>query len=287
MIAAMLLFTVASADLVGAPFVRRGAPARVAPFVSPGFAVGAALALVLAALGWLLLDVPLPAAVVIALVALGWLVVVRLFTARGHTAPLLTGAIALVAVLAAAVALGPYLAPTRLPGTAFAIAAVGTIFFLTRPANLVCRALLGRSLAAHRGSDEDESGPDPSPGTAVAEPRRWTLSLRSREIGRVEETAPSASSPDPSTEAEPAAGSLKGGRVIGPLERILITGLALVGAQAVIVGSLAAKGIVRFPEISADGRRGSKAEEFLVGSLVSWTIAGLAAAYLAALQNSL
>ena len=69
--------------------------------------------------------------------------------------------------------------------------------------------------------------------------------------------------------------------MIGPLERLLIVALALVGAEAVIVGLLAAKGIVRFPEISADGRRGSKAEEFLIGSLVSWTIAGLMAAYLA------
>jgi hypothetical protein len=42
---------------------------------------------------------------------------------------------------------------------------------------------------------------------------------------------------------------------------------------------LAAKGIVRFPEISRDGETGARAEYFLVGSLVSWVI-GLGAAFL-------
>ena len=42
---------------------------------------------------------------------------------------------------------------------------------------------------------------------------------------------------------------------------------------------LAAKGIVRFPEISRDGDTGNRAEYFLIGSLVSWVIA-LAAAFL-------
>ncbi len=36
---------------------------------------------------------------------------------------------------------------------------------------------------------------------------------------------------------------------------------------------LAAKGIVRFPEISRDGANGGRAEYFLVGSLVSWVVA--------------
>ncbi|MHA7245765.1 hypothetical protein ACX80C_02985 [Arthrobacter tecti] len=44
----------------------------------------------------------------------------------------------------------------------------------------------------------------------------------------------------------------------------------------------AAKGLVRFPEISEDRGSGSKAEEFLVGSLASWTlsIAGVLYLYL-------
>jgi len=73
---------------------------------------------------------------------------------------------------------------------------------------------------------------------------------------------------------------LKGGRVIGPLERIFIMVLAVVGAYHVVAALMAAKGIVRFPEISADAKRedpaqaGTKAEEFLVGSLASWGLAG-------------
>jgi len=81
--------------------------------------------------------------------------------------------------------------------------------------------------------------------------------------------------------AEQSGHGLRGGRVIGPLERWIMTGLALVGAQAVVVGLMAAKGIGRFPEISGDRADGSKAEEFLVGSLVSWAIAGAGAALIA------
>lgn len=67
---------------------------------------------------------------------------------------------------------------------------------------------------------------------------------------------------------------LRGGRVIGPLERILMAVLALFGAQAVIAALAAAKGIVRFPAISSDRPGGTRAEEFLIGSLTSWGLAG-------------
>ena len=45
-------------------------------------------------------------------------------------------------------------------------------------------------------------------------------------------------------------------------------------------GPVAAKGIVRFPEISEDRGVGGKAEEFLVGSFTSWAIAAAAVLYL-------
>ncbi|MCI1661367.1 MAG: beta-carotene 15,15'-monooxygenase [Actinomyces sp.] len=77
---------------------------------------------------------------------------------------------------------------------------------------------------------------------------------------------------------------LRGGRVIGPLERLLIVGLALSGAETAIAAVVAAKGIVRFPEISRDNA-GDAAEEFLIGSMTSWLVAGLAAAALHGLQN--
>jgi len=74
---------------------------------------------------------------------------------------------------------------------------------------------------------------------------------------------------------------LPGGRLIGPLERILILTLALAGQFTATGAVVAAKGIIRFPEISKDTAGGSKAEFFIVGSLASWVLvagaAGLAA----------
>lgn len=66
---------------------------------------------------------------------------------------------------------------------------------------------------------------------------------------------------------------LRGGRLIGPVERVLIAALTLSGSFAIVAALVAAKGIVRFPEISRDSAGGSKAEYFLVGSLVSWALA--------------
>ena len=75
------------------------------------------------------------------------------------------------------------------------------------------------------------------------------------------------------------ATGFQGGRLIGPLERLLVVVLTLAGAYSLLAAMLAAKGIVRFPEISKDGETGARAEYFLVGSLVSWVVA-LGAAFL-------
>jgi len=88
------------------------------------------------------------------------------------------------------------------------------------------------------------------------------------------------------TASPPAESSQKddrgfqGGRLIGPLERVLVMMLTLAAAYPILAAMLAAKGIVRFPEISKDGETGARAEYFLVGSLVSW-LTSLAAAFLA------
>ncbi|MDU0348818.1 beta-carotene 15,15'-monooxygenase [Actinomyces sp. MRS3W] len=74
---------------------------------------------------------------------------------------------------------------------------------------------------------------------------------------------------------------LRGGRWIGPLERILILLLAAAGAHAAVAAVIAAKGVIRFPEISKD-EDGRKAEEFLIGSLTSWILAVLAVGAVAA-----
>ena len=71
-------------------------------------------------------------------------------------------------------------------------------------------------------------------------------------------------------------GSMRGGRWIGPLERILILLLASVEAPAAIAAIVSAKGVIRFPEISED-KAGQKAEEFLIGSFASWILAVLGA----------
>jgi hypothetical protein len=80
---------------------------------------------------------------------------------------------------------------------------------------------------------------------------------------------------------------LKGGRLLGPMERTLILGLGLAGQLAAATAVVAAKSIIRFPEINAakareNGNIGIDAvtEYFLVGSFASWIIAlgGLALA---------
>ncbi|MGV0790357.1 hypothetical protein [Mycolicibacterium sp. XJ1819] len=73
---------------------------------------------------------------------------------------------------------------------------------------------------------------------------------------------------------------LKGGRLLGPMERLLILGLGLAGQLAAATAVVAAKSIIRFPEINAqkareNGNFGIDAitEYFLVGSFASWIVA--------------
>lgn len=69
---------------------------------------------------------------------------------------------------------------------------------------------------------------------------------------------------------------LKGGRLLGPMERLLILGLGLAGQLTAASIVVAAKGLLRFPELSS--RREQEqihrlSEYFLVGSFVSWLVA--------------
>jgi hypothetical protein len=74
---------------------------------------------------------------------------------------------------------------------------------------------------------------------------------------------------------------LKGGRLLGPMERLVILGLGLAGELGAAGIVIAAKGLLRFPEIQAAGRQTSPTgtgiddvtEYFLVGSFVSWLVA--------------
>ncbi|MDY0912176.1 hypothetical protein [Rathayibacter festucae] len=137
------------------------------------------------------------------------------------------------------------------PPIAQALLAVGAALFLLESGNVVVRAALYREL--------------PQPVAA-----RTRFSLRARFARPVPQ--------------EVRVPDLRGGRAIGPLERLLVAGLTLAGAIGLAGAVFAAKGIVRFPEISRDGEVGSKAEYFLVGSLVSWALA-LGAAALVALAG--
>jgi hypothetical protein len=77
------------------------------------------------------------------------------------------------------------------------------------------------------------------------------------------------------TGAPPA---LKGGRLLGPLERIFIVVLWIAGEATAASIVVAAKALLRFPELQAARADGSRpglhevTEYFLVGSFVSWTV---------------
>ncbi|MCY7400966.1 MAG: hypothetical protein LH477_08415 [Nocardioides sp.] len=70
--------------------------------------------------------------------------------------------------------------------------------------------------------------------------------------------------------------ALKGGRLLGPLERVFILALALGGQFTAASVVVAAKGLLRFPELSSrrdQDRIHRLTEYFLLGSFVSWLVA--------------
>ena len=85
------------------------------------------------------------------------------------------------------------------------------------------------------------------------------------------------------TESDPQpSDQLRGGRLLGPMERVLIIGLGLAGQLTAAGLVIAAKGLIRFPELQAkrDDRTSvdgvgidAVTEYFLVGSFVSWLVA--------------
>ena len=158
-------------------------------------------------------------------------------------------------------------------------ASFAAVFLLTVPANRLVAAVLqcargrgGEPLSAHRGAESGGAcGAAPSgvPGTGPAGvPGTGAAAL---------ETAGGAGAPAPRR-------GLSGGRWIGPLERLLIVLMAASGPQAAIAAIIAAKGVIRFPEVSKDDT-GEKAEEFLIGSLVSWGLAAAAAVFITSIAQ--
>lgn len=78
---------------------------------------------------------------------------------------------------------------------------------------------------------------------------------------------------------------LKGGRLLGPMERIFIVGLGHIGEVTAAAIVVAAKGLLRFPELQAGVKEGPSdvTEYFLIGSFTSWLIGlvGVALIYVA------
>ena len=80
-----------------------------------------------------------------------------------------------------------------------------------------------------------------------------------------------------------ASDRLRGGRLLGPMERLLILGLGLAGQPTAAGLVIAAKGLIRFPELQARASPGASrvdepgidelTEYFLIGSFVSWLFA--------------
>ena len=85
--------------------------------------------------------------------------------------------------------------------------------------------------------------------------------------------------------AGPEGSRFGGGRILGPMERIIIVGLGHIGEVTAAAIVVAVKGLLRLPARQAPAGEGGAevTERFLVGSFVSWLIglAGVALIYVA------
>ena len=73
---------------------------------------------------------------------------------------------------------------------------------------------------------------------------------------------------------------LRGGRVLGPMERLVVVGLGVAGSLTAASLVIAAKALLRFPELRTTARGEAPlggpsdvTEYFLVGSMASWLVA--------------
>lgn len=82
---------------------------------------------------------------------------------------------------------------------------------------------------------------------------------------------------------EEGESAIKGGRLLGPLERLIIMGVVLTGDPAAAAIVITGKGLLRFPEIRGAGNGddgpslAARTEYFLVGTFTSLLIAALVA----------
>ncbi|RKT36635.1 hypothetical protein DEU34_1153 [Microbacterium sp. AG1240] len=247
--AGLLLLTIGIADLAR-QFLGRG---------SRSARIGASVAVVLlvAVLGTAIVAWPL--AVAFAVIALAWLALMPSTkdAAVASFWPVVGLAAAVVAFVVGSPATAEgWMAMDAAGSVAFgkAVLALGVACFLLESANIVVRVAL----------QSERSDAAVVVATAPA--------VRRGLIGRLRRPAP----PEPTVPTK----QLRGGRLIGPLERLFVVGLIFTSAVALLAAFIAAKGIVRFPEIQKDNAGGTQAEYFLVGSMASWAIALAAAGLL-------
>ncbi|PRB00869.1 hypothetical protein [Microbacterium sp. MYb64] len=235
-----------------------------------GIAVAGVLVLVLATLG----GAYLYAVVGLALAALWvWLLPLdgRPRLSFWPAALLAVLVVALVAFLPARVMTGLFAGrwlatPFGSIGFDLLVLGLGVFAVLLETGNVIVRAaLLGEraEIPADIAPEHEGQGAGASAGAVAG--------LVAVPPSAVDPGVPTASEPTPPVPA--ADQGFRGGRLIGPLERVIVLLLTLFAAYPLLAAMLAAKGIVRFPEISRDGVNGGRAEYFLVGSLVSWVVA--------------
>ncbi|WP_345752814.1 hypothetical protein [Microbacterium rhizophilus] len=246
-VAGLMLLAVGAADLARTVFTRSASSVRFSALGGVGLA-----ALVIG----VLVGAPLAGLAAVVVAAL-WL---WLMPDRGRSPASIWPAAGLGALSALALVLVPAdhgtgafglveidspLGALTLPGV---LLMIGALAYLLESANVVVRATLERENIA----------PDPAPGETETVMGPDGLAVMPKlGPGQV----------------------MRGGRLIGPLERAIVFGLTLAAAYPLLAAFIAAKGIVRFPEISRDGDGGDRAEYFLVGSMVSW-VQALSAAFL-------
>lgn len=133
------------------------------------------------------------------------------------------------------------------------VAALGVLLLLGPTANGIVRATLQSAGAADGGRDRGATDAPCSAGDGERPARHDLLATGER--------------------------SLRGGRLIGLLERWLIFALALGGQPTAAALVVSAKSLIRFPELTRKGQEDTTSEidivteYFLLGSLLSWSLA--------------
>ena len=140
------------------------------------------------------------------------------------------------------------------------ILALGVFAVVLETGNVVVRAALLGEQAPERPGASASDDPPVAMGHDAADDDTAVVGVPDGEPvppGSADEPVSAGPVEETAAATEPAA-PFRGGRLIGPLERVLVLVLTLAGAYALLAAMLAAKGIVRFPEISRDGAGGDE-----------------------------